>query len=265
MKKIFYSIITFITILLSTSCEKNDPLSISTLKPVVEGYLMVDRPIDIYISKQAPFSDSAITDLSLKGLNVQLEADGKILTLKDEGTGHYTSTNTVDSNKTYTLRFDYAGKTVTASTFVPVRPKRFRSSVSSFTIAGGFPPSFPDPLKLDWTSESEAYYLVLAQNTDASPEAVFSGGPFGGTGGNNQRSFRQSPVQGSSVELRSQLFSYYGNYNVILFRINAEYASLYADNGSSSLNLTTPYTNVTNGLGIFTGIASDTLKFVVKK
>lgn len=265
MKYLKQAFILFLINSLFTQCS-DDPLQISPDKAVVQGYLKLGQPIDIYISKEAPFSDTTISDLALKGLSVEVETNGQIVKLKDNGNGHYTSESRVDSNKTYHLRFDYGGKKLTASTFVPVRPKNFKSNVSSFKIASGFPPSFPDPLKLEWTSEREAYYLIVAENTEASPEVVFSGGPFGSsTTNNNSRFFRQSPFQGNSTELQSQLFRYYGNYHLVLFRINAEYASLYTDNGNSSLSLTTPYTNITNGLGIFTGMSSDTLAFNVNK
>jgi hypothetical protein len=92
-----------------------------------------------------------------------------------------------------------------------------------------------------------------------------SGGPFGGGNANAARQFRSSPAQNNSTELAGPNFGYYGRYDVILYRINAEYASLYSENGSSSINLSQPYTNVNNGLGIFTGLAADTLRITVTK
>ena len=43
------------------------------------------------------------------------------------------------------------------------------------------------------------------------------------------------------------------------------YAQLYDDNGTSSLNLAKPPTNVVNGLGVFTGINADTLLIQVNE
>lgn len=57
----------------------------------------------------------------------------------------------------------------------------------------------------------------------------------------------------------------YGRHQVIVFRVNHEYAALYQSTGSSTLSLTQPPTNIQNGLGIFTGVSSDTLYFEVTK
>jgi hypothetical protein len=52
---------------------------------------------------------------------------------------------------------------------------------------------------------------------------------------------------------------------VILYKLNPEYSTLYDDSGNSSINLKAPYSNITNGLGIFTGMNADTLYLNVKK
>jgi len=77
------------------------------------------------------------------------------------------------------------------------------------------------------------------------------------------RMFRNSPMQGTSSQISPMSFSYYGTHRVILFRLNAEYSAIYQENGSNSLNLTAPNSNIENGLGIFTGINSDTLMIEV--
>ena len=48
----------------------------------------------------------------------------------------------------------------------------------------------------------------------------------------------------------------FGTYQIIVFRVNLEYTALF---GSSTLSLEEPPTNILNGLGIFTGVSSDTL------
>jgi hypothetical protein len=50
-----------------------------------------------------------------------------------------------------------------------------------------------------------------------------------------------------------------------IFNIAIFAAALYSDNSNSSQNLSNPTTNITNGLGIFTGISSDTLYLQVKQ
>ena len=59
---------------------------------------------------------------------------------------------------------------------------------------------------------------------------------------------------------------YYGNYKVILMRVNQEYINMLNNSSTSSQNLTNAPTNVTNGLGIFTAMQADTLsKYLLVK
>jgi hypothetical protein len=238
------------------SCEPLETYQEATPKAVVEAYLSPKKKIDILITKELPFSDSTSKRETLDDLRVVVETEGIPTTLKPQGEGHYVSDFLVQEGKVYNLSFVYDGRTVTAQTSIPVKPIGFKSTVTELKISSGFPPSFPDPLKLNWSNPLSDYHLVGIKNTEINPVAVFTG-PFGG--GNPQRQFRISPTQGNSTEIPGPQFSYYGRYEIVLHRINPEYATLYADNGNSSLNLSQPFTNVTNGLGIFTGYSSDTI------
>lgn len=71
--------------------------------------------------------------------------------------------------------------------------------------------------------------------------------------------FRKEPERADSSALNSREFSYFGTHRVVLFHLNVDYASLYDDASTSSLNLTNPTTSIENGYGIFTGISTDTL------
>ena len=57
----------------------------------------------------------------------------------------------------------------------------------------------------------------------------------------------------------------FGTYQIIVFRVNPEYAALYKSSGNSTLSLEEPPTNIENGFGIFTGASSDTLYLEVIK
>jgi hypothetical protein len=131
----------------------------------------------------------------------------------------------------------------------------------SGSFTGGMP-EMPDPVKTNWSNPENDYYLVVVENTEENPAVIND------FGGNNPpaRLFRNEPTQTNSYDIRAQQFQYYGKHRIILFHINPEYSSLYKDSGTTSQNITTPPTNVTNGLGIFTAIHSDTLFLdVIKK
>jgi hypothetical protein len=103
--------------------------------------------------------------------------------------------------------------------------------------------------------------MVVVKNTETTLVATYNN-----TDTTRQRPvFRNQPTQGSSQQLRSQQFEYYGHHYIILYHINPEYAGLYDDSGNSTQNLRQPPTNIVNGTGIFTAISSDTLDFTVKQ
>ncbi|RLD82470.1 MAG: hypothetical protein DRJ10_05030, partial [Bacteroidetes bacterium] len=80
------------------------------------------------------------------------------------------------------------------------------------------------------------------------------------------RKFSAEPIDGDAYDLntRRQLV-FFGNYRLILYKVNQEYVNLYENISQSTLNLTEPLTNIDNGLGIFTGINSDTLSLQVRE
>jgi len=59
--------------------------------------------------------------------------------------------------------------------------------------------------------------------------------------------------------------AFFGNYKIIIYKVNEEYVNLHENISQSSLNLTEALTNIENGLGIFTGINSTTLTLEVAK
>jgi Domain of unknown function (DUF4249) len=269
-KKLFkmntlYKIFFLFSIVFITSCTKTDPLSIYAPKAVVEGYLVANQPIDIKVTKEIPFSDSTSTLETLDKLTIKIDMEGQSFNLKNDASGHYKSDHLVQIGKTYTMTFTYNDKSVSASTIIPESPQNYKSSatqytVPTFTFGSGAPPQFPDPISLTWDNTTNDYYLVVVKNTEASPESIFTNRP-----GGLVRIFREAPTQTNTQEIRPQSFSYFGNHDVILFHVTGDYASLYNDTGNNSLNLQAPYSNVENGLGIFTGLAADTLQLKVTK
>ncbi|MBL7817351.1 MAG: DUF4249 family protein [Saprospiraceae bacterium] len=267
MKNIIYSILIIVTF--CGSCTKTDPLSNYAPRAVVEGYLAAGDTIDILIKKEIPFGqDSTTTAEPINNLVVTLETEGKTIALTSVDSGHYVSSTRIIAEKTYKLKFDYNGKTITATTTIPPKPKDFKMSASEVTITpftpgGGVRPTFPDPVKLTWTNSDQTFYLTAFKNLETSPESIFGG--IINFGGRNRPPLFNRPTQTNGAEIEPPRLQYYGNFDVYLMHVQPEYAALYEENGNSSLNLTPPPTNIDNGLGIFTGFAADTLRLYVKK
>jgi Domain of unknown function (DUF4249) len=270
MKNII-SYIVITSLFFATACTKTDPLSTVDARAVVEGYLGAGDTVDIAITKEIPFgSDSSSVAEPIYGLTVSLEIDGKTIFLQPRDSGHYSANYLIQAEKTYKLKFVYNSQTVTATTTIPPRPQGFKMSASTLTItpinfSGGFPgtrPTFPDPVQLTWTNSDQTFYLSAFKNLETNQESILTGSI---NFGRIRRPIFNRPTQSNTTSIEPQRIQYYGNHDVLLMHVQSEYAALYEDTGSSSLNLSPPPTNITNGLGIFTGFAADTLKLYVKK
>lgn len=262
MKKILFAAIP---LLLFTACEKTalTNASESVARPVVEAYLQPGRLAAVKITRQIPFGSNDTLALPIAGLDVRIESDGVAHTMTFTGDTIYVADNSwqPEAGKTYRLTFEYEGTTVSAETLVPEKPAGFYASaysleVPSFDIGSGAPPSFPEPINLYWQAASDAWYIVVVENIETNPTEIFER-PDGDD--RPRPVFRSEPEQTNTYEIGFQNFQYYGTHYVILYRLNADYAALYDDNGNSSQNLTTPYSNITGGLGIFSGMNADTL------
>lgn len=273
-----YCLLLFIGLVLATACQKIESDTTNQAKPVVEGYLSAGHPVSVKITNEVLFTD-VDTARAITGLNVTLTADGQSYPLTEDLYGAYRDNSLlVDNSKVYSLQFDYNGKTISSSTTIPIKPLNYKMEntdtstnviplpsdsilyIKQFNSGAGTGfPVLPAPMKLSWTNADQSYYLVVVQNIETNPEPINTA-PI-------ERTFivRSNPIQTDNFLLRARIFQYYGRHWVILFKINAEYAALYQNNGSSSLTIKTPYSNVVNGLGIFTGINSDTVTLRVKK
>jgi hypothetical protein len=265
---------------LLTACEKDSNTIPGGAKPIVEAYLVPNQPIAIKVKKEIAYNEDLTNKETLiPGLSIKVTGNGQTYLLKP-----YSGTDSLyrsDANVklkvgvTYSLSFDYNGKTVSASTIIPTKPVGLKSDVSSIvrtrqviTTTGGFGRDVDGnvDVNLSWSNPNSDYHFVVAENTEAKLDLVVTLPTSSTTVFNNfNNRFRTQPVQGTETRLRSQQFQYFGRYNIVLLKVNPDYAALYNTEGTTSQNISTPPTTITNGLGIFTGINADTLKFQVKE
>ena len=257
-------LLTTLPQLLLLSCTPTEESDIFQQEAVVEAYLHADHPIELLISAKTAL-DTEVQLANTTGLSVEIEADGQTYPMTGDGQGGYQGPENllVQPGARYRLRFIFEGQEVTAATTVPTKPTEMTLSSNVLEIPsfsggpGGGIPQFPDPLDIAWTNQGDGYFLVVAENIETDPA------PINEDGEGHPRFFRAEPIQGNSIQLNPFSFDYYGTYRIILFHLNAEYAALYQESGDNSQNLVAPSTNVGNGLGIFTGIHSDTLQLEV--
>jgi len=266
MKSIVYILSVLAMASLFYSCEKVDQQSINSDKVVVEGYLKPDQKVSISVTKEIAYDSSDSAENPIEGLDILLTNNDTSELMVDNGAGVYQSSSIIGKAlEKYSITFDYNGIQVKSETTIPDKPNSYKSSasyitISSFTPSSGAPPSFPQPIELTWSNTENRYFLIVVENIESKPTPIFDSTRF-----ELKIIFRNEPQQTNYYELSMRSFSYYGTHRIILFNLNPEYASLYDDNGTSSLNLTTPPSNIEGGLGIFTGINSDTVMVEVNR
>lgn len=253
------------------SCEKQSVAPAYNEEPVIEGYLYANNLASIRITSQIAVSEATSgAGEGIDTLQVFIDVDSGSHQLTNAGNGTYQDSTLIIVPETeYTLHFKYRGKIVTASTKVPSLPKDFTQSATELSLTkiestttftpGSF--QMNDPIDLNWENADKSYYMIVVQNTDNQPELIRDTTSVRFRVAN----FRNEPAIIDQYQIRDMQFQYFGNYTMTLFHLNEDYAALYSDNSSSSQNLTNPTSNITNGLGIFTGISTDTLLFKVHK
>ena len=264
---------------LLTACDKAIVDTIpGGAKPIVEAYLIPNQPIAIKVKKEILYTESSVNRETLvPNLSIKVTGDGQTYLLKA-----YSGSDSLyrsDANVklkvgvTYSLSFDYNGKNVSASTIIPTKPVGLKSDINSIVrtrqvITSGFGRDVDGNINvnLTWTNTKGEYHFVVAENVESKLDLVVTLPASSTAAFNNfNNRFRSQPVQGTETRLRSQQFQYFGRYNVVLLKVNPDYAALYNAEGTTSQNISTPPTTITNGLGIFTGINADTLRFQVKE
>lgn len=241
-----------------SSCIPEDVQS-DELLAVVEAYLAPNQLITMKITREVAFGSTDTHLVYLDTLHVWFSDGTTSQQLAFGEDSLYHGDLPIVAGGTYSMWFVYEGDTITSVATVPAKPTGYTQSATSIEVpdfsnpGSGTMPTRPDPITLDWEQLDSLYYLVVVENMEADPD------PINDDDDNLRPVFRGKPEKTNTYEIDFRNFSYYGQHRVILYSLQAEYAALYDNNGTTSQNLSTPASNVINGLGIFTGINADTL------
>ncbi len=244
-------------------------------EPVVRAYLSAGQPVnDIRLTwtvpvgtdtlaSQAPPINNASLTLVRGGIRYPLEkAPG------DSGYYRYAGTAlTVREGDQFTLEATVDGANIVARTVVPVRPSGARVAARTLTVPtltfmpGGPRPDFAAAFTVvRWTRTAGSLYFVTLENIEVSPTAIDFGLPRGLIG---RRRLVFPPTAADSLPINALGLPFLGRYVVNVWRVNEEYAQLYATLQQDSRDLNEPFTNISGGLGVFTAFAADTTSIVV--
>ena len=258
-----------------SACEEVPEFQEGKSAPVVQAYLYAGEPVDdIRLTELVPFVSDVEEVPVITDAEVAIISEGNRYSLSPaselEGTYRYDGEDlSIESGRTYELEFSYRGELSTAETTVPFPPEETQISQPEISVPqiltrrdlALIRDSFTQTIDITWNNNNGEYYYVLIENLEENPEVIDVNNSLP-----RQFSFVSEPTQESIFPLRLFVhYQQYGLHRARLFRVNEEYANLYESLEQDSRNLNEPFSNVRNGLGIFTGFAYDEVYFEVKK
>ncbi len=274
--KIFNCLICFSTIILTISCNKEESVQNSSNNTaVVEGYLFGGQPLEnIKVFQSFSYNQLDTVLITLDDLEITVADLTDQYPLFHIGNGIYQNPDVIVAHdQTYSISFIWNGASISAQTYIPTKRE---ANISMTEVAllkielgerGGFG-SGSDPVEITWENETGDYYYIVIENIEEHPEYVNENIALfqAQNGGQSRFEFISEPevINFYAIDARREL-SQFGTHRIVVFRVNPEYASLYESSGNTTLSLEEPPSNINNGLGIFTGVSSDTLYLEVIK
>ena len=271
--KAYFKIILGLVLCFNAGC---DTVSIESDKPlVIEAYLFAGEPIDDIIIKQAiPFESGDTSSVPVVGATVILTKEGidyQLSPSNKEGSYYYAGDELrVEEGDAFSLRVEYEGAIITASTRVPGQPREVALSSTempvpdfeaAFSSGGGNFDSLQELLTVTWDNTSEDYYYVVVSSEEpAEPDYILPDfvrdfiGDF---------ELISEPTTSNYHEILPVTLSWLGPHYVTVYQVNQEYADLFENREQDSRDLTEPPTNIEGGVGIFTAFNSVVGEFEV--
>jgi hypothetical protein len=263
--KAISSVLIAAALTMLSACDSDSPLLPENESLVVRAYLYAgERVTDVQVTTTFGLTSNDTTGRPINNATVTLEKAGKIYPLNasrgDTGYYHYAGNDlAVNVGDVFKISVAYNGKTATAETIIPSPPRQLAISKTELLVNTSTPFD-TSSLTLSWEAE-ETFYFVVVENLEVSPTPI-NQTPFPGR---LFRSFRSRPIRESSYTIRRFDLTYLGEHRAKVYKVNREYANLYAFGQQDSRNLNEPETNIKNGLGVFAGFSSEEVKFRVVK
>jgi len=258
---------TIVMLIILSGCTKEVITGDSNIDvPVVEAFLEPGKNISVQLSKMIPFIEGGSTgsfNLESEELHIDYNGTDYLLSPVAGKPGEYRSSDTnlvAVTGGLYNLFFDYNGIKVTSTTSIPSPPTNIGLSSTILEVDPDVvgPNATVDPMIVSWDNPDNAYHVIIVEYMESIYDPIsvnLSSDSF-----SKFKKIATEPILDNTYELNTrQHLVFFGTYSITIYKVQEEYVNLYENIGQSSLNLTEPLTNIINGLGIFTGINSDTL------
>ncbi len=257
-----------------TGCFETELNFEDQFEPVVEAYIYVDKAVDkIKLSSMISFgSDSSGGEMITDAL-ISLEKDLSVWFLDHNnsvpGSYYLTDSPKFSPGDTLKLRVELDDAVLTAITLVPDSPPAVTKSAASMYIPKVYDLrefkniEMPEAVELSWENPEANYYFLNIQNIESNPMAIRPEVPDGMPAGRGPGDFAfemiSQPTNSNYYIIEPMTLQYYGTHRIIMSSVNEEYVNLYSSLMQDTRELNEPYSNIRNGLGIFTAFNSDTL------
>lgn len=275
--KTFNKIIAVIFAVIISSCEDVPDFDQGETEPVVEAFIYEGESVDdIYLKKSVPFSvGSDIEPEPINDAIITITNNGQdfVLSQVTDEPGRYSYNGTdlsINIGNSYELAFEYDDRIISSTTKIPSKPEGILVSkdlievpeINSLQDLRGFRESFQKTIDVSWNNLDGSYFYLVIENIEDRPPSIDPTDIFGDIGLNFE--FTSEPTQEGLFQLRPMIhYTQYGWHKVTLYKVNEEYALLYETSNQDSRDLNEPYSNINNGLGIFSGFASQEFYFRV--
>jgi Domain of unknown function (DUF4249) len=267
-------IIATALVIVIASCSDDSVVENENELVVVAAYLFEGQPVeDIQLTKTlvlgtedtiAPPINEAIISLIKDDKSYRLERNSE-----KEGYYHYSEADLIiTTNDHFSIEILFEDQVISAETNVPFKPENVNISNDIIEIAevnygdkfgGGFD-NDTNSILVSWDNVDSTLYYVVIENLETNPISIYSDLPLA-----RAKRFVSAPAATSEYSINSRTVTHFGNHQAIVYKVNQEYADLYDTREQDSRNLNEPLSNITNGLGVFSAFASDTVYFDVEK
>ena len=273
MKRI-YSILLLIPFL--SGCYESELVFEDQHETVVEAYLYVDRQdTKLKLSNMISFGSDSVGGETISDALITLhnQTESWLFLSNDSIPGTYFLEKdlAMTPGDTFKLQVELEEEILSAKTLIPENPPPLSISASSIgilkvdDIRDFKNMEMPDPLELNWDNPGAEYFFLNIQNIETYPVSIMpdppADRPFAGGGFAFQMITQPTNDNFYSIDMRT--LTHFGTHRVIFTSVNDEYVNLYNSLNQDSRELNEPYSNIENGLGIFTAFNSDTLYFEV--
>lgn len=249
-----------------SACDDASPLLPEAERLVVRAYLYSGEPVrDIQLTSTYAITSEDTIGAPINNATVTLEKAGRVyqltLTSGDSGYYHYAGSDLIVAlGDRFQISVTRNHERATATTDIPPAPQNVQISASEFVVSSTPTPFDTSSITVSWDNLDESFYFVTVENIEAVRTPINDRQPIP----RGPRVSRSRPIRENFYQIRRFDLAFLGQHRVRVYKVNQEYANLYAFGQQDSRNLNEPLTNIQNGLGVFAGFSSIELYFTVR-